>query len=69
MINWKGHIKIAISASTLPRQAEFASYCLPQSLPFYCLFNELQNYLSFVLGIYLGKKFLNGCVNRIKAQQ
>lgn len=70
MINWKGYIKIAISASTLPKQAEFAyCYCLPQSLPFYCIFNELQNYLSFVLGIHLGKEFLNGCVNRTNAQQ
>lgn len=74
MINWKDCIKIAVSTSTLPRQTLFVyflsdCYCLPHSLPFYHLFNELQNYLSFVLVIHLGTKFLIGCVNRINAQQ
>lgn len=73
MINWKDCIQIAVSASSLPRQTLFVyfmSHCyyLPYSLLFHHLFNELQNYLSFVLGIHLDTKFLNGCINRINAQ-
>lgn len=74
MTNWKDCTKIGVSASTLPRQTLFVffvshCYCLPHSLLFHHLYNELQNYLSFVLGIHLGTKFLSGCVNRINAQQ